>query len=187
MVGVGPFGDTAIDALERDGGCDDGLQYKRLDRKLPVLPQFLEDCVLLKQSNFGTRRVQIESMSIRMTQRVSTVGFLFLKHINTLQWLQQEVLATKKTIKSKDMMITLSPHLPRTYSEFLSSLTTSGRADTIIWAELVPMEIDEEDQDCCSGSSKSSVSFAGIESLGEKKNKGERHIWFGEADIFDED
>ena len=87
----------------------------------------------------------------------------------------------------KDMMITLSSHLLRTYSGFSSSLTTSDKADTIIWAELVPMEIDKEVHNRCNGSSTKSMSFVGIESLGEKKNKGEQHIWFGEVDIFDKD
>ena len=84
-------------------------------------------------------------------------------------------------------MITLSSHLPRTYRGFSSSLTIFSRANTIIWAELVPMEIDKEDQDCCSGSSESFALFARIESLGEKKNKGERHIGLGEDDTFDKD
>ena len=112
-------------------------------------------------------------MYLRMMQRVFIVGSLFLEHTSTLQRLQQEVLAARKTIRSKDMMITLSPHLSSTYSGFFSSLTTSNRVDMIIWAELVHMEIDEEDQDCCNGSRKSFVLFIRIESLEEKKNKGE--------------
>ena len=48
------------------------------------------------------------------------------------------------------------------------------------------MEIDKEDQDYCSGNSGSSTSFVSSKSpLGEKKNKGEPYIWFGEDDIFD--
>ena len=68
------------------------------------------------------------------------------EHINKLQSLQQEVLSMGKEISSEDMAITLLSHLPAKYSNFYSSLITSGRLNEILWEELVPMVLDQEDR-----------------------------------------
>ena len=59
-MGMGPFGNTATNALEWDGGWHGGLRYKKLDQKLLVLPQFLENHLLLEWSNFWTMQVRLE-------------------------------------------------------------------------------------------------------------------------------
>ena len=88
------------------------------------------------------------------------------EHINTLQSMQQEVLAAEKIIISLDMAITLLSHLTKSYSSFYSSLITTGRANNILLREeLVSMVIDEvENQKHYNGSSMKSEAFAGAES-----------------------
>ena len=68
------------------------------------------------------------------------------EHINKLQELQQEVLSMGKEISSEDMAITLLSHLPAKYSNFYSSLITSGRLNEVTWEELVPMVLDQEER-----------------------------------------
>ncbi|MCO5560564.1 hypothetical protein L7F22_014179 [Adiantum nelumboides] len=254
--------DDFTDTSEQDDRMHDGFRHELLDRKIPVLPRFPSDRVLLGQRNYGILRVLMESvlethdilymvaaeyprpdatslrsilwsparlqkeqnlwdqlnarirsflflncspaviehikhmqgareillrlegMYHRMTpmKRVSIEvsmrnlkpanGSSITEHINTLQSMQQEVLAAGKIISSEDMAITLLSHLPKSYSSFYSSLITSGRANTILWEELVPMVIDEEEnQKRYGGSSGKSEAFAGQQSQGAKKKQ----------------
>ena len=51
-----------------------------------------------------------------------------------------------KKIASEDMAITLLSQLPAKYSNFYSSLITSGRLNEVTWEELVPMVLDQEER-----------------------------------------
>ena len=49
-------------------------------------------------------------------------------------------------MSSEDMAITLLSHLPAKYSNFYSSLITSGRLNEVTWEELVPMLLDQDER-----------------------------------------
>ncbi|MCO5592337.1 hypothetical protein L7F22_046338 [Adiantum nelumboides] len=112
------------------------------------------------------------SIEVSMRNLKPTDGSSITKHINTLQSTQQEVLAGGKIIDSADMALTPLSHLPKSYSSFYSSLITSGRANTILWEELVPMVIDEEENHKrYSSNNAKSEAFAGGNSQGGRRKK----------------
>ena len=83
------------------------------------------------------------------------------EHINKIQGLQQEVLSMGKEISSEDMAITLLSHLPAKYSNFYSSLITSGRLNEVTWEELVPMVLDQEERFQQQGKASTSEALVG--------------------------
>lgn len=93
------------------------------------------------------------------------------EHINKLQSLQQEVLSMGKEISSEDMAITLLSHLPAKFSNFYSSLITSGRLNEILWEELVPMVLDQEDRFQQQGKSGTSEALTGHQGKGKFNQK----------------
>ena len=76
-----------------------------------------------------------------------------------------------KQISSEDMAITLLSHLPAKYSNFYSSLITSGRLNEILWEELVPMVLDQEDRFQQQGKSGTSEALSGQQNQ-QSKGKG---------------
>ena len=85
------------------------------------------------------------SLEVQMRTLDPSKSSSMREHINKLQSLQQEVLSMGKQISSEDMAITLLSHLTPEYSSFYSSLITSGRLNEILWEDLVPMVLDQED------------------------------------------
>ena len=85
------------------------------------------------------------SLEVQMRMLDPSKSSSMQEHINKLQGLQQEVLSMGKKISSEDMAITLLSHLPVKYSNFYSSLITSGHLNEVTWEELVPMLLDQEE------------------------------------------
>ena len=77
-----------------------------------------------------------------------------------------------KVILFEDMAITLLSHLPNTYSNFYSSLITSGRMTDLTWEELAPMVLDQEDRfKNDSGSRGGEVGLTGQGSKNQQQKK----------------
>ena len=77
-----------------------------------------------------------------------------------------------KKISSEDMAITLLSHLPAKYSNFYSSLITSGRLNEVTWEELVPMLLDQEERFQQQVKDGSPEALAGCQHNGPYKGKG---------------
>ncbi|MCO5548047.1 hypothetical protein L7F22_001503 [Adiantum nelumboides] len=71
--------------------------------------------ILLRLEGMYHRMTPMKRVSIEVSMRnlKSTDGSSITEHINTLQSMQQEVLAAEKIISSEDMAITLLSHLPK--------------------------------------------------------------------------
>ena len=112
------------------------------------------------------------SLEVQMRTLDPSKSSSMREHINKLQSLQQEVLSMGKQISSEDMAITLLSHLTPEYSSFYSSLITSGRLNEILWEELVPMVLDQEDRFLQQrGTSGTSEALTGNQSKGKGKSE----------------
>lgn len=77
-----------------------------------------------------------------------------------------------KKIASEDMAITLLSQLPTEYSNFYSSLITSGRLNEVTWEELVPMVLDQEERFQQQAQSMSPEALAGGRSPARSEDVG---------------
>ena len=68
------------------------------------------------------------------------------EYIDKLQIMHQKIMHAGKQISSEDMAILLLSKLTNKYGAFYSSLITSGRMTELLWEELVPMVLDQEDR-----------------------------------------